>query len=565
MDIRTRVANAAATERIAQGGSPEWLAALYASRGVQSAEMLAPPLSDLPSVEGMRGLPEMAKELLRLKRSNKKVVVVGDYDCDGATASAVMTRGLESLGFDIEFLVPRRLEHGYGLTPEVVRQAALRKPDVLITVDCGISSFDGIDEARRLGLPVFVTDHHLQGDSLPEAEFIVNPNQVGCPFPSKALCGAGVALYTVRAVREAMVSSGVRLADLPSVASLLGWVAIGTIADVVQLDAVNRSLVQHGLRVLRGGAAGAGVQALISVAKRSQPLVSTQDIAFALGPRINAAGRMSTMDAGVNLLLGDGTDASRLAHELDFLNVTRREVEANMAAEAQQQAEALVAEPGRKTLVACHEGWHEGVIGIVAGRLKEKLWRPTVVLAPIEGGGYKGSARSIPGLHLRDCLARVDQLYPGMIRKFGGHAAAAGLTLAEGQLDAFKDAFEVVAGALLSEEDMRRVVWTDGPLPGDALTLEGARRLNDGLWGQGMPVPLFMDELELIEQRVLKDKATGEPKHLKLTARARGVEIGGIWFNQAEPVARKSTLLYTLGLNEFRGEISPQLLIQGSV
>lgn len=561
--LKNREWDPVAVDSLVAAGQPEWMARLYASRGIADASLIVPRPQALPAPAQMKNLTEMASEIVRMYRMNKRILVVGDYDCDGATASAILTRGLQQVGIPIQFLVPHRFEHGYGLTPEVVRQALERKPDLIITVDCGISSFDGIEVARQAGVPVFVTDHHLPGDTLPDV-LIVNPNQPGCTFPSRNLCGAGVALYVVRAVRDELVKQGVFTRNsLPPVNALFSWVAIGTIADVVGLDWVNRGLVAYGLDSIRRGMGGPGIQALISVAGKRQSMLSTTDIAFGLGPRINAAGRMASMDASVNLLLDNGEDATRLAHELDTLNKERRVVEGDMAAQAEVQAANYLADSSKVTLVAFEPEWHQGVIGIVAGRLKERHWRPTVALAAIENGQMKGSARSIPGLHLRDCLARVDQLNPGLLIKFGGHSAAAGLTLKEGGLEQFRESFEAVAREMLTEEDLTRVMWSDGGLPPEALTLEGAMRLNDGLWGQAMPAPMFVDQVVVKDKRVLVDKATGEPKHLKLRVSIRGIEMDAIWFNQAILTTDQPILAYTLSLNEYRGIVSPQLMIQG--
>lgn len=561
--LKNREWDPQAVDQLVAAGQPEWMAKLYASRGIKEASLIVPRPQDLPTPASMKNLTDMAREIVEMHHKNKKILVVGDYDCDGATASAILTRGLKQVGIEIQFLVPHRFEHGYGLTPEVVRQAILRNPDLIITVDCGISSFDGIEVARQAGIPVFVTDHHLPGDSLPDA-LIVNPNQPGCTFPSRNLCGAGVALYVVRAVRDELVKRGkFTRATLPPVNALFSWVAIGTIADVVSLDWVNRGLVAYGLDSIRRGMGGPGIQALISVASKRQAMLSTTDIAFGLGPRINAAGRMASMDASVNLLLDNGEDATRLAHELDTLNKERRVVESDMATQAEQQAAEYLADPDKVTLVAFEPEWHQGVIGIVAGRLKERHWRPTIALAAIEDGQMKGSARSIPGLHLRDCLARVDQLNPGLLVKFGGHAAAAGLTLRAGGLEQFRNAFEAVAREMLSDEDLTRVVWSDGALPAEGLSLDAASLINDGLWGQGMPAPLFVDQVTVLEKRVLTDKITGEPRHLKLRVSIRGVKMDAIWFNQAELHTDQPVLAYSLSLNEYRGMVTPQLLIQG--
>lgn len=564
MQIQQRTVVESSQVALEREGVTPWIARLYAARGVGGARDIQPGLDALPGTSTMKGLVELAVEVYQLRAAGKRILVVGDYDCDGATASAILARGLQLCGVDAQFLVPRRLEHGYGLTVEVVRQALAFKPSAIITVDCGISSFEGIEEARRHGVPVFVTDHHLPGDSLPEAALIVNPNQPGCGFPTRSLCGAGVALYLIRALREQLVMRDhVALASLPSIQSLLGWAAIGTVADVVPLDGVNRAIVGAGLKVLRAGRGGPGVHALVKVAGRNEGLLSTQDIAFALGPRINAAGRMATMDAGVNLLLDGGASAMRTAHELNALNVTRRAVEAEMSDDARAQIDGMAACAERRTIVAAHQGWHEGVIGIVAGRLKEQHWRPTVVLAGMENGQFKGSGRSIPGFHLRDALALVDQRNPGLLIKYGGHAAAAGLTLREGGVERFTAAFEEVAGEMLAEEDLRQVQLTDGPLPPEALSLEGARALNEGLWGQGFPAPVFHDDMEVREMRQLCSRETGEPKHLKLKVAVRGVVMGAVWFNQVEPPPSDEKRLYSLTLNSFRGEVSPQLIIQG--
>jgi len=569
---------------------PESIRQIYASRGVESARQLELKVSNLQGLnlqsdlqkslhendDTLKGLDDACQLLHAALINNTTIVIVGDFDADGATSTALMMVALTLMGgVNHSFLVPNRFEYGYGLTPEIVDIAAQQGAQMLITVDNGISCVAGVNRAKELGLQVLVTDHHLPGHELPKADAIVNPNQVGCPFPSKSLAGVGVAFYLMLALRSYLRSKNYFVEhniNEPNIAQLLDLVALGTVADVVSLDANNRILVDQGLKRIRAGKTRPGIQALIEVAKKNQQRLVASDFGFALGPRINAAGRLDDMSYGINCLLApDLTSARAMASDLDDLNKARREIEQGMQAEAETIFKQLdFSEDNLPNAIALYQqDWHQGVIGIVAGRLKEKYHRPCIVFAKgssddsvnVELQEIKGSARSIPGLHIRDLLERIDSQHPNLIIKFGGHAMAAGLSIKQQDFERFQTLFNNLAGQWLKAEDLQSIILSDGELALSDLTLTFAEQLREaGPWGQNFPEPLFDDTFKLVQQRIVGEK------HLKIVVEKQGEVFDGIAFNidvKAWPnvQAKWIHLAYRLDVNEFRGKRTVQLMV----
>ena len=552
--ITTRAVTLENLAALTQSGVHPLLARIYAARGIASDQQLATGLERLHPPQSMLNLTHMAILLADAIGQKKKLLIIADYDADGATACAVGMRALRLMGAHMDYLVPNRFEYGYGLTPEIVQLAAREKtPDVIITVDNGIASVEGVAEANRLGIKVLITDHHLPGDTLPDAWCIINPNQHGCPFPSKNLAGVGVMFYLVLALRAVLRERGV--ANLPNLAHLLDLVALGTVADVVRLDENNRILVSQGLQRIRAGRAQPGLLALLRVAARDPARVGTYDMGFAVGPRLNAAGRLTDMSLGIECLVtDDAARAQEIAQELDALNRERRAIEADMQEAALAALEKTATATGY-TVCLYDELWHQGVIGIVASRIKDKFHRPAVAFARGIAGEIKGSGRSIRGLHLRDALDLVSKRAPGLILKFGGHAAAAGLTLRENDFAQFQFLFEDVVRTLLSPADLEREIETDGSLPVKHATLESAHALRDGIWGQGFPEPRFSDPFEIVQQRVVGER------HLKLRLRRDGKIFEGILFGHSEPLPEAIRAVYRFSINEYNGVTSTQLMV----
>lgn len=539
---------------LAQAGIHPLLARLLASRGVTRPQEAKLRLADLLPPEKMRGLSEAASLLADALASHKRLLIVADYDCDGATACAVGVRALRAFGATVDYLVPDRFTLGYGLSPAVVELALERRPQLLITVDNGIASVEGVATAARHGLPVIVTDHHLPGDQLPDAAAIVDPNQPGCPFESKALSGVGVMFYLMLALRAELRRRGAfAQRPEPNLAHLLDLVALGTVADVVPLDRNNRILVGEGLARMRAGRMQPGMAALFAVAGRDARRASTFDLGFTLGPRLNAAGRLADMSLGIECLItDDSARALNLAQQLDAINRERRLIEAGMQIEAEAQLANLdVGDAYSLTLFDAN--WHQGIIGILAGRLKERHHRPIFAFAPGEGEVLKGSGRSITGLHLRDALDRVAKRHPGLLLRFGGHAAAAGLTLAAGRFDEFAGAFEQVCRELLGPVPPARTLETDGALEDGYYSLEVARMLQGEVWGQGFPPPLFADTFEVLEQKLLKNK------HLKLTLGRAGMRFEAMRFGCREVLPARITAAFRLEVHEYQGLASLRL------
>ncbi|PKF71246.1 single-stranded-DNA-specific exonuclease RecJ [Pseudomonas fluvialis] len=548
------------------GELPALLARLYAARGVRSAEELDKALGRLLPYQQLKGIEGAVDLLVQALQQRQRILIVGDFDADGATASSVGVLGLRQLGAaQVDYLVPNRFEYGYGLTPEIVAVALQRQPDLLVTVDNGISSVEGVAAAKAAGLRVLVTDHHLPGPQLPAADAIVNPNQPGCSFPSKSLAGVGVMFYVLLALRARLreMSWFVGRAE-PNLAELLDLVALGSVADVVPLDANNRILVHQGLARIRAGRARPGLRAILEVAGRDHRRISSTDLGFILGPRLNAAGRLDDMSLGIECLLCEDEALARdMAVQLDQLNQDRKAIEQGMQREALAQLKDLPLDDLPYGLCLFEPDWHQGVIGILASRLKERYHRPAIAFADAGDGLLKGSARSVPGLHIRDALDAVAARHPGLISKFGGHAMAAGLSLPQEHFGAFAVAFDAEVRRQLSADDLAGRLLSDGQLQVGEFNLELARALRHaGPWGQHFPEPLFHGRFQLVQQRLVGER------HLKLQLKTEcgSQALDGIAFNidrEQWPNAnvRWVELAYKLDLNEYRGNESVQLLV----
>ena len=548
------------------GEMPTLLTRLYAARGVQSQAELDKSLARLFPYQQLKGIDAAVDLLVLALEQRQRILIVGDFDADGATASTVGMLGLRLLGAaHVDYLVPNRFEYGYGLTPEIVQVALTRQPQLLITVDNGISSVEGVAAAKAAGLSVLVTDHHLPGNELPAADAIVNPNQPGCEFPSKALAGVGVIFYVLIALRARLNSLGwYQNTKAPNIAELLDLVALGSVADVVPLDANNRILVHQGLERIRAGRARPGLKAILEVAKRDYSRITSTDLGFILGPRLNAAGRLDDMSLGIECLLTDDANAAReMAAQLDEMNQDRKSIEQGMQREALAQLKELPVESMPFGLCLFDPDWHQGVIGILASRLKERYFRPTFAFADAGDGMLKGSGRSVPGFHIRDALSVVAAQHPELISKYGGHAMAAGLTLPEANFAVFSSAFDAEVRRQLREEDLTGRLMSDGSLAVEEFHLELARALrNAGPWGQHFPEPLFHGVFQLVEQRIVGER------HLKVVLKTEcgSVKLDGIAFGVdrevwPNPTIRWVELAYKLDLNEFRGNETVQLMI----
>ena len=559
-----------------QAGLHPPLARLYAARGIVAKDELDDGLARLLPPASMKGTHEAAVLLADAIAADKRLCIVADYDCDGATACAVGVRGLRLLGaHHVDYLVPDRVVDGYGLTPPIAQRVKDSGADVLITVDNGIASVEGVATAKALGLQVLVTDHHLPGPALPNADVIVNPNQPGCTFESKSIAGVGVMFYVLLALRAELRARGtfceLRLAGSgtgtpqPKLDSLLTLVALGTVADVVKLDANNRRLVAQGLKRLRAHAQPAGVASLFVAAGRQAKVATTFDFGFALGPRINAAGRLSDMTLGIECLLTDDPGrADELAKTLDTINRERREIEGGMREQAMLITESMFVDedtpPAAISVFDAH--FHEGVVGIVASRIKDKLHRPTFVFAaskaPGKGHEYKGSGRSIPGFHLRDALDLVAKRHPGVLLRFGGHAMAAGCTIAGEHFSTFEQALAQVAAEWLDAATLTRRLDTDGPLAPEYRRADMVDTLAREVWGQGFAAPTFSEEVEVVSQRLVGEK------HLSLKLKHQGQPVDGIWFGHTDPLPARVKLAFRLDVNEWRGERKVQFLVEGA-
>ncbi len=552
-----------------QAGVHPLLARLYAARGIQDAATLDASLANLlppTGPKGLKGIDAAAVLLADAMAANKKLCIVADYDCDGATACAVALRGLRLLGAkQVSYIVPDRVVDGYGLTPPIAERVKASGADALITVDNGIASVEGVARARALGLQVLVTDHHLPAAVLPEADAMVNPNQPGCAFESKALAGVGVMFYVLLVLRAELRKRGVFSAEQqPKLDTLLPLVALGTVADVVKLDANNRRLVAQGLARVRKGQMPAGMTALFAAAGRTSEKCTSQDFGFAVGPRINAAGRLSDMTLGIECLTTDDVGrATELATQLDRINRERREIEGDMRAQALELAQDMFdpEEEPPSALCVFDPDFHEGVVGIVAAKLKDLHHRPTFVFAPSQASGkgheLKGSGRSIPGFHLRDALDLVAKRHPGVLLRFGGHAMAAGCTLEEDHLATFEEALQRVAQEWLDDATLQRRLETDGPLLPEYRRPELADTLAREVWGQGFAPPTFSEEVEVVSQRLVGEK------HLALKLRHHGQPVDGIWFGRVEPLPALAHLAFRLEADEWQGNKRVRFVVEG--
>ncbi len=550
-----------------QAGVHPLLAQLFAARGVTHRDELDDGLARLLPPEGLQGAQDAARLLADAIASNQRICIVADYDCDGATACAVAVRGLRLLGAtQVAYLVPDRVVDGYGLTAPIAQRVHAQGADLLVTVDNGIASVEGVAQANALGLQVLVTDHHLPGPQLPQAAVIVNPNQPGCSFASKALAGVGVMFYVLLALRAELRARGAFDAgQQPKLDTLLPIVALGTVADVVKLDANNRRLVAQGLRRVRAGLMPAGLAALFTAAGRNARAATSFDFGFALGPRINAAGRLSDMTLGIECLLTDDpVRAEELARTLDGINRERREIEGDMREQALALAQSLFDSEEEPPPAICvfDPDFHEGVVGIVASRIKEQFHRPTFVFAASQAPGkeheLKGSGRSIPGFHLRDALDLVAKQHPGVLLRFGGHAMAAGCTVAEEHLDTFEQALAEIAAQWLDPATLQRRLETDGPLAPEYRRTDLVDTLQQHVWGQGFAPPVFSEEVDIVSQRLVGVK----PMALKI--RHQGQHVDGIWFGRTEPLPARVKLAFRLDADEWQGQRRVRFLVEGA-
>lgn len=567
MKILTREVPPRAAWALEQAGVHPLLARLYAARGVAGREELDNGLARLLLPPTMKGAVEAARLLADAIAADRKLCIVADYDCDGATACAVGVRGLRLLGArNVGYLVPDRVVDGYGLTRPIAQRVKAQGADVLITVDNGIASIDGVAAALELGLQVLVTDHHLPGEVLPQGALIVNPNQPGCGFESKSIAGVGVMFYVLLALRAELRARGVfDEKTQPKLDALLPIVALGTVADVVKLDPNNRRLVAQGLKRIRAGSLCCGIASLFAVAARKPEVATTFDFGFALGPRINAAGRLADMTLGIELLLTDDpARADELARSLDGINRDRREIEGDMREQALEMAEALFEEGEEPPPAICvfDPDFHEGVVGIVASRIKDKLHRPTFVFAQSQAPGkeheLKGSGRSIPGFHLRDALDLVAKRHPGVLLRFGGHAMAAGCTIAEEHLDTFEQALAQVAQEWLDAATLLRSLHTDGPLAPEYRRPDLVDTLHQEVWGQGFAPPVFSEEVEIVSQRLVGEK------HLAIKLRHQGQPVDGIWFGHTQPLPARVKIAFRLDADEWQGVRRVRFLVEGA-
>ena len=534
-------------------------ARVFAARGVKVALELDYRLQHLAPISSLDNIDAAVK--LLLARRDERIIVIGDFDVDGATSTALVLRCLRDFDFaDVDYLVPNRFEFGYGLTPEIVRVAATRSPSLLITVDNGVSSIAGVEEATALGIPVLITDHHLPGNDLPAAEVIVNPNLTGSRFASRHLAGVGVAFYLMAALGKALEQQGCAAATrIP--ARYLDLVALGTVADVVPLDHNNRILVQQGLERIRAGQCVCGIRALLHQAGRQPSRTVSSDLGFAVGPRINAAGRLEDISVGIECLLSDDADtAAKYAEQLDRINSKRREIESTMREQAFAYVDGMDAHNLPPCVSVYDKTWHQGIVGLIAARVRERCYRPVIAFAQQGDGLLKGSARSIAGVHIRDLLEAVNSVDPDLIITFGGHAMAAGLTIAEERFTAFADCAAAQIGRLYPDADFSGAIVTDGNLPNAQMNLDVARSLRDaGPWGSGFPEPLWSGDFKIVESRTVGES------HLRMRVRPAtgGDAIDAIAFNQAGPVHRGVVqLAYRLDVNEFRGVERPQLVVE---
>lgn len=546
-----------AQDALIQEGFAPALARALAARGVVSAAELKADWRSMLAPGSLPGANDAARLLANAIEDKKRIMIIADYDCDGATACAVAIRGLRAMGAQVDYLVPDRFVYGYGLTPAIVDLASTHKPDILLTVDNGMASIDGVARAKALGIETIITDHHLPADQLPQAACIVNPNAPGCVFGSKNLAGVGVMFYVLMALRAEMRARGhFDVKTQPRLDELVDLVALGTVADVVKLDHNNRILVTQGLNRIRAGHINPGLRALLEIAGRPCVKARVQDFGFAIAPRINAAGRLDVMTTGIECLISDTDDRAReLARELEDFNRQRRELEVDMQWDAAMILNRIDVTK-RHTLSLFEPGWHQGIVGLVASRIKESKHRPTIAFAQADPGELKGSGRSIDGVHLRDMLDLVSKKDPRIIKKFGGHAMAAGLTIDATRLEDFTNLFEEVVRDNCDPEAFERHVWVDGALKGEEISFDLIEVINGQIWGQGFLPPLFANEFKVLHQSLLKGG------HLKLVLELDGRRFSGIFFRRAAEIPSVARLAYRPEINEWRGEKSVQLVVE---
>lgn len=544
-------------DALIQEGFAPALARALAARGVVSAAELKADWRSMLAPDSLPGANDAARLLANAIEDKKRIMIIADYDCDGATACAVAIRGLRAMGAQVDYLVPDRFVYGYGLTPAIVDLASTHKPDILLTVDNGMASIDGVARAKALGIETIITDHHLPADQLPQAACIVNPNAPGCVFGSKNLAGVGVMFYVLMALRAEMRARGhFDVKTQPRLDELVDLVALGTVADVVKLDHNNRILVTQGLNRIRAGHINPGLRALLEIAGRPCVKARVQDFGFAIAPRINAAGRLDVMTTGIECLISDTDDRAReLARELEDFNRQRRELEVDMQWDAAMILNRIDVTK-RHTLSLFEPGWHQGIVGLVASRIKESKHRPTIAFAQADPGELKGSGRSIDGVHLRDMLDLVSKKDPRIIKKFGGHAMAAGLTIDATRLEDFTNLFEEVVRDNCDPEAFERHVWVDGALKGEEISFDLIEAINGQIWGQGFLPPLFSNEFKVLHQSLLKGG------HLKLVLELDGRRFSGIFFRRAAEIPSVARLAYRPEINEWRGEKSVQLVVE---
>ena len=556
--LHTRTVSPRVQWQLEQQGLHPLLARIYAARGIQTRSELDYELKYLLAPSLLTNTPQAAILLADAIEAEARILIVADYDCDGATACAVGVRALRSFGATVDYLVPNRFTYGYGLSPEIVDLATTMSPDLIVTVDNGIASIEGVARANELGIATLITDHHLPAEILPAAECIVNPNQPGCDFPSKCMAGVGVMFYVMLALRAELRKRDWFCNERkePNLATLLDLVALGTVADVVKLDRNNRILVSQGLKRIREGKLTPGIKAIFRAAGRNPAQASSVDMGFIIGPRLNAAGRLADMSLGIECLITDDeARAMNIAQQLDALNRERREIESGM------QEQALIHLEKLKTsdlagIALFDTEWHQGVVGILASRIKEKLHRPVFAFARGDNGQIKGSGRSIQGLHLRDALDLISKRAPNLLQRFGGHAMAAGVTMLEVDFLHFRDLFAQIADELLAPADLTQTLETDGGLESGYLSINTARLLENEVWGQGFPAPVFEDEFIVESQRILKEK------HLKMRLRKGEQQLDAIQFNFSDAPSNTIRAAYRLGINDYNGVQTPQLMIE---
>lgn len=561
--IKQRQSNSDVSQQLERNGIHPLLARLFAARGVKNTTQTDYRWGLLIHPTQLDQNQQAAILLADAIEQNKHILIVADYDCDGATACAVAICGLRSMGANVDFMVPNRFETGYGLSPEVIDiilQRSAERPDLIVTVDNGIASVAGVDYAKQHGIDVIITDHHLPGDELPDALAIVNPNKADCAFPSKNLAGVGVIYYLLMALRAEFKQRGhFNEHNQPRLDTLADLVALGTVADVVKLDANNRILVTRGLERMRKGSMRPGIRALFHVSGTDYKTASTSDLGFRIGPRINAAGRLADMSIGIRCLMTDDEDeAMQLAEELDKINQQRRHIEHEMSEQALEFLAIKEEQNAQSFAAICvyEDNWHQGVVGIVASRLKEKFWRPVFAFAPGENGEIRGSGRSVPDVHLRDALDLISKRHPDLILKFGGHAMAAGLSLHKDGLDKFQQALHDAIVTMTGKSNFDSIIETDGSLPSSQATTRTANLLEEQVWGAGFPPPTFSDVFLVRSQRILKDK------HLKLQLEKDQLVYDAIWFNHNEPLADMAHIVYELKVNEWNGQVNVQFLVR---